>query len=310
MIVTTRPPLSVDIAVCTFRRPALRQTLSSLFGLSLPEGFRVRLIVADNDAEPTAQALVHEMRSASPFEIEYVHCPKSNISIARNACLSASRSDYLAFIDDDEVATPSWLRELVQTIRSIGADAVLGPVRAIYDTDAPGWMRRGDVHSTMPVWVSGVIRTGYTCNVILDMRSPHVAGRRFDLSLGQSGGEDTQFFSAMTDEGGRIAFAPGAFLDEPVPAARASFSWLAKRRFRSGQTHGRIIASKSAGSGRFAQSGLALGKSVYCTFAALMRAPMPVRRNQFILRAILHAGAVAGLLGMREVRQYGLVEVS
>lgn len=303
-----KPCGSVDIAVCTFRRPALRETLASLFALRLPAELHVRLIVADNDAEPTAHALVHEMRGRSPFEIEYLHCPKSNISIARNACLNASKADYLAFIDDDEVASPAWLQELFHMVSTTGADAVLGPVRAIYDEDAPVWMRRGNPHSTMPVWVRGVINTGYTCNVILDMRSPHIAGRRFDVRLGQSGGEDTQFFSAMTEEGGRIAYAPAALLCEPVPATRARFSWLCTRRFRSGQTHGRILSGKQEGIGRISQAGLALSKSVYCTLAALLMAPAPVRRNQFILRAILHAGALTGLLGMREIRQYGLVE--
>ncbi|MFN7104354.1 MAG: glycosyltransferase family 2 protein, partial [Pseudorhizobium sp.] len=222
------PPISVDVAVCTFRRPALRQTLLSLFALSVPPGVKVRLIVADNDAAPSARALVEDMRPASPFDIEYVHCPKSNISIARNACLNACAADYLAFIDDDEVALPVWLDELYRSILAAKADAVLGPVEAIYDHAAPAWMRHGDFHSTMPVWVSGAIKTGYTCNVIMDMGSRHISGRRFDLSLGQSGGEDTQFFSAMTDGGGVIAFAPAAVLREPVPSSRASFSWLCK----------------------------------------------------------------------------------
>ena len=306
----THAPVSVDIAVCTFRRPALRDTLRSLFELTMPPGLNIRLIVGDNEAEPNAHALVDAMRAEAPFEIEYVHCPQSNISIARNACLAACKADYLAFIDDDEVATPAWLQELYQTIRATGADAVLGPVEAVYEDTAPGWMRSGDLHSTRPVWVWGVIKTGYTCNVILDMRSPHVAGRRFSLALGQSGGEDTQFFSAMTDDGGSIAFAPKALLREPVPAARTSFTWLCKRRFRSGQTHGRILAGKNGRGARVPQAGLALGKSAYCAVAALATAAMPVRRTKFILRAALHAGAVTGLLGVREIRQYGLVEAS
>src|SRR5690606_3853758 len=156
------------------------------------------------DVEPSAAELVQAMRPFSPFEITYVHCPQANISIARNACLNESDGDYLAFIDDDEMAPVNWLADLFATILMTGADAVLGPVQAGYRADAPKWMRLGDFHSTRPVWVAGRIRTGYTCNVLLDMRAPSVAGRRFDLALGQSGGEDTQFFTAVTDAGGRI----------------------------------------------------------------------------------------------------------
>lgn len=95
---------TVDIGICTYRRPALVATLLSLFELDVPEGVKVRLIVADNDEQPSAKASVDRLRETAPFEITYVHCPKSNISIARNACLSECKADYLAFIDDDETA--------------------------------------------------------------------------------------------------------------------------------------------------------------------------------------------------------------
>jgi succinoglycan biosynthesis protein ExoM len=306
----SRQTTSIDIGICTFRRPELRETLMSLFALVVPAGASLRLIVADNDAQPSARPLVDELRVLSPHDIAYVHCPKANISIARNACLAESRGDFLAFIDDDEVASPTWMVELYTAARETGADAVLGPVRAIYDGTVPNWMRSGDFHSTQPVWVRGEIITGYTCNVLLDMHSPHVAGRRFDLALGQSGGEDTQFFTAMTDAGGRIAFAAAAELEEPVPSKRASLEWLMKRRFRSGQTHGRILAGKHPGAGRLPQVGLALAKFGYSSLGAFAMAFSAVRRNRYALRAALHAGAVSGLFGAREIRQYGMVEAS
>ncbi|KEQ04476.1 glycosyltransferase family 2 protein [Pseudorhizobium pelagicum] len=304
------PSTSIDIGICTFRRAELEETLSSLFAMTVPTGVRVRLIVADNDHRPTARALVEALSRMSPYPIAYVHCPQANISLARNGCLDACEADYLAFIDDDERATTTWLAALYERIAATGADAVLGPVEAIYDGSAPDWMRCGDFHSTRPVWVAGDIRTGYTCNVLLDMRSPHVAGRRFDLALGQSGGEDTQFFAAMTGAGGRIAYAPAALVTEAVPAGRASLAWLIKRRFRSGQTHGRIVAGQGSTAGRLRQAGLALAKIGFCSLACAGLVVLPVRRNRYLLRACLHAGAVSGILGVREIRQYGLVEAS
>jgi succinoglycan biosynthesis protein ExoM len=300
----------IDIGICTYQRPGLEETLVSLFSLDVPAATELRLIVADNDAVPSARDLVERLRDRSPFPIAYVHCPKSNISIARNACLAASDADYLAFIDDDETAGRSWIAELLARAKDSGADAVLGPVRAIYDGKSASWMQSGDFHSTMPVWVGNTIKTGYTCNVLLDMRSPHVTGRTFALSLGQSGGEDTHFFTQLTEAGGRIEFAPDAVVTEPVPAKRASFAWLAKRRFRSGQTHGRILAAKTSGLGRVKQTAVAGLKLGYCVAVGAVSAPFPVRRNRYALRAALHAGVVLGTLGMREIRQYGTVEAA
>lgn len=306
--VTTQDPVSVDIAVCTFRRPAVVATMTSLFAMDIPAGIRLRIIVADNDAEPSAKASIDRLRDTAPCEIVYVHCPQSNISIARNACLSACEADYLAFIDDDETAPRNWLSELLKVANETGAEAVLGPVTAVYRPSAPDWMRKGDFHSTLPVWVGGDIVTGYTCNTLLRMAAPSVAGRRFALSLGQSGGEDTHFFSHMHAAGGRIAYAEKAVLSEPVPDNRASFMWLAKRRFRSGQTHGRLLAERKPGVRRVVQIATAGAKVAFCAGFALLSAFSPVRRNRQLLRMALHMGSVSGAFGVTEIRQYGTVE--
>ncbi|MDE1991046.1 MAG: glycosyltransferase family 2 protein [Rhizobiaceae bacterium] len=303
-----RRPTKVDIAICTYRRAELDQTLLSLAVLSVPDDTIIRIIVADNDVTPSARARVDAMRSAVPFEIVYVHCPASNISIARNACLDHATGDFLAFIDDDETASEDWLLELLVTMDTTGADAVLGPVRAVYPNVAPGWMRRGDFHSTLPVRVAGEILTGYTCNALLRRNAASLAGRRFNLALGRSGGEDTEFFTHMHKAGGRIAFARDALVYEPVPTGRATLAWLGKRRFRVGQTHGRMLLETAAGLGRWKAVALAGSKSAFCFSAAALLSAFAVQRHRYGLRGIMHAGVVSGLLGVREIEQYGSLE--
>ncbi|MBD9496865.1 glycosyltransferase family 2 protein [Ensifer sp. ENS01] len=295
----------IDIAVCTFRRPELAETLHSLALITVPADVAIRIIVADNDVTPSAEALVNQMRPTMPCEILYVHCPASNISIARNACLDNSTGHYLAFVDDDETVSRTWLVQLLDTALTTGADVVLGPVRAEYTLSAPNWMRRGDFHSTRPVWVDGEIRTGYTCNVLIDLTRPVVFNRRFNLALGQTGGEDTEFFRHMHADGGRLAYAPDALVFEPVPEKRARLAWLAKRRFRSGQTHGRLLSEPGQAGGRVAEIVRATAKSGYCAIASLLLFGWPVARSRYALRAIMHAGVVSGLIGVRELQQYG-----
>ena len=303
------PFCCVDIAVCTFRRPHLEQTLRSLAAIAVPDDCSVRIIVADNDIAPSAEALVERLRPEMPFAIDYVHCPASNISIARNACLDHSRGEFVAFIDDDETAAPDWLVRLMEQMNASDADVVLGPVEAQYGRPAPDWMRQADFHSTRPVWVGGEIRTGYTCNVLLRLTASALAGRRFSLALGKTGGEDTEFFALANRAGARIAFAPDAWVYEPVIASRATLGWLARRRFRMGQTHGRLLARQAKGQGRPAQVGLAAAKALFCAAASVVTVFSPRRRYGYGLRAILHAGVVSGLMGVREIEQYGLAEV-
>jgi len=303
-------PMQIDIGVCTYRRASLDEALLSLAALAVPDGATLRIIVADNDKIASARERVDVLRPTIPHEIAYVHCPASNISIARNACLDNATGDFLAFIDDDEDASEAWLVELLAAARKTKADAVLGPVRSVYSATAPNWMREGDFHSTLPVWVGGEIRTGYTCNVLLRLGSPHTAGRRFNLALGRTGGEDTEFFSHMHADGGRIAFAPEAYVYEPVTESRAGLSWLAKRRFRFGQTHGRLLQEKNTGLQRLKQIGLAAAKAVFCYTAALACIFSPIPRYRYVLRGLMHTGVVSGLLGVREIRQYGTAEAA
>ncbi|MBB3965048.1 MULTISPECIES: glycosyltransferase family 2 protein [Rhizobium] len=302
--------LQIDIGICTYRRASLDEALLSLAVLEVPPGARLRIIVADNDKTPSARERVDALRPRIAHEIAYVHCPASNISIARNACLDNATGDFLAFIDDDEDASEDWLVELLSTARATKADAVLGPVRSVYADSAPRWMRVGDFHSTLPVWVDGEIRTGYTCNVLLRLSSPSLAGRRFNLALGHTGGEDTEFFSHMHEAGGKIAFAEKAYVYEPVTENRADLSWLAKRRFRFGQTHGRLLQETSSGLNRPKQIALATAKAGFCYAAALACIFSAVPRYRYALRGIMHSGVVSGLLGVREIRQYGTAEAA
>jgi succinoglycan biosynthesis protein ExoM len=302
---TSGPEVRIDVCVCTYRRRELEDTLRSVGAMAVPENARMRIIVADNDVEPSARERAYALAAQLPFEIVYIHCPASNISLARNACLENSTGDFLAFIDDDSTASIEWLSQLMEVAQATGADAVLGPVIAIYSDDAPRWMRQGDFHSTSPVWVDGEIRTGYSGNALLRLASARVSGRRFNLALGSTGGEDTEYFTHLHEAGGLIAFAPHAIVHEPVPANRARFSWLTKRRFRAGQTHGRLLAEKHHGVGAIRHVAIASAKAVYCFAAAAALALLPRQRNRFALRGVMHLGVVSGLLGVREITQYG-----
>lgn len=297
--------VSVDICICTFQRPYLAETLRTVAAIDCRD-MDVRVIVSDNDSVPSAQSLVELIGQGYRFPILYLHSPATNISIARNACLEAAQAEFVAFIDDDEWVSQGWLAALMATADRTGADAVLGPVRAVYGDDAPAWMINGDFHSTAPVLVGGNIVTGYTCNVLVrwnDKSRP----LRFDLSLGRSGGEDHDFFCRLHDRGGHITQAEDALVYEPVPPSRASMGWLLRRRLRSGQTHGMRLRSVATAS-RARAIALASLKAAYCLALAGVTAFSAVRWRRNLLRATLHMGVVGGIAGSRQAVLYGQVK--
>jgi succinoglycan biosynthesis protein ExoM len=305
----TAPPdpaaRTVDIAICTFRRPSVADTLRSLGRCRVPDGWSARLVVVDNDDVPSARTVVETVARELPIEVHYVHAPGRNISIARNAALDAAEARFLAFVDDDETATPEWLAHMLAAAEAGGVDAVLGPVDAIYRDGAPAWLRESGFHHTRPVFVDGRILTGYTCNVLIDRASPAVRGRRFRIELGRSGGEDTAFFQGITAAGGRIGYAEGALLTEPVPLSREPFGWLMRRRYRSGQTHGRLLRESGLGPLALAREVVRAGsKALACFAVALPSLPFPVAGRRWFLRGTLHVGAVAALLGKEDLQLY------
>ncbi len=296
--------VNIDVAICTYRRLAVAETLASVAAQDLPAGVAVRVIVADNDETPEAEARIREVGRACGLDLAYIHAPARNISLARNACLDAGQGEFLAFLDDDETAAPNWLAALQAEASRGGWDAVLGPVRGVYAADAPAWLKAGDFHSTGPVQVGDRILKGYAGNVLIRRSAIESRALRFDLARGRQGGEDDDFFYRLTDAGGTIGFAPEALAYEPVPPGRASLAWLLTRSFRTGQTHGSRLTSQGGSLTRLAQIGLAGAKGGACLAGATVSALSPARRNRWLTRGALHAGVVARLAGQKELQLY------
>lgn len=300
-------PTHIVIGVCTYRRPHIVQTIEAVGTINLPKGVTISILVADNDSSPSAKITVP--KAACPFPVAYIHAPKSNISIARNAILDQARREdapYLVFIDDDEIVTEGWLEALWARHVENGDAVVVGPVRATYLEEAPAWLRAQTLHDTVPdVDPQGYAHTGYTCNVLMDLNSSKLSGLRFDLHRGRSGGEDSAFFAAYQARGGRIAYAQDALVCETVPSNRARFVWLVTRRFRMGQTHGQLISEGQTAPKRMIKAGLAAAKSFYSILSAVLVLPFAGRRNKALIRAAMHLGVISGCIGQKSITLYG-----
>lgn len=301
--------ISLDICICTFKRPdQLAEALNSLMALRWPKGVTGRVLVIDNDDTPSAKEVFERCASQLEIKAQYIHAPGRNISIARNAALAESDAELLAFLDDDERACPGWIDALYSQMRDTYAEAVLGPVEAIYPPTAPSWMRKARPHDTKPVFVNDTIKTGYTCNVLIDCRSPRITGKTFDLAFGRSGGEDTAFFRSVVQSGGHIAYAPDALVVEDVPEKRARLRWLLWRRYRMGQTHGQLVVKGLGFFSRLKASVTAGAKAIYSAATVLLHAFDASRRNIALMRTCLHIGAVAGILGSNPIVLYGIAD--
>lgn len=291
----------ISVLMCTYRRPQVIAALRSVFAQRLPAGIALELVVADNDAEPSGRAAVDAARAEAPFPVIYVHAPKGNISIARNACLDRATGDLVAFIDDDETAAPDWIARLVERFDATGADGIFGPALAQYPAAAATWMREQDHHSNVPVLRDGAVRTGHTCNALLRWKGKPWAGERFDVARGVSGGEDTEFFFRLARLGATYDLTLEARVWEPVDEKRLSYAWIRRRKFRMGQSYASAATGVPERAKLFAVAG---AKAAYCQIRGSLGRDEGGRAF-WHLRGAMHAGVCAGCLGATGVAIYG-----
>ncbi|MEM8581766.1 MAG: glycosyltransferase family 2 protein [Pseudomonadota bacterium] len=293
---------SIDICICTFRRSHLAKTLASLRDLEWPTLTTLRVIVADNDTEPSAAPIIAGV--ILPFEIRYLHAPARNISIARNACLEASTADLIAWVDDDEIVDSGWLVHLYETLGREGYDAIFGPAIAIYPSDAPNHIAKGDFHSNRPVVRQGEVRTGHTCNALVDMRRAATRSLRFDVAKGRTGGEDTDYFHRLWRTGATLGICPNAEVYEDVSPSRLSAAWLMRRSFNSGHVFGELSRRDARLWALPRLVFVAILKAAYCLLRALVSARFATRRLWWLRRGVLHLGVTAGLVRLTPKTQY------
>jgi succinoglycan biosynthesis protein ExoM len=297
----TQGGADLAVCICTFRRATVRQALESVAAQVLPADVSLTIIVVDNDSGPSAKQVVDEFRSGTGLRVEYCHAPGQNISRARNAGLDAAKGRWLAFLDDDETASPNWLARMLAA--SSGAAAVFGPCLAVYSADTPAWVRRGDYHSTRVPDTKGPIKTGHSGNSLIDMNYVRENKLRFDIALGLTGGEDTFFFREMYQKGGILKYAPDAVIHEETGPTRMTLRWIIRRRFRAGQSYA-LVAQRFDTHANWKRTLAAPLKIVACLSMSVVTTPIPSRAMWWLMRAVFHSGALSYMLGANLFHEY------
>jgi succinoglycan biosynthesis protein ExoM len=229
---------TIDVCVASYKRPELlERLLTSLVAQETDGEIAVRVVVADNDAERSAEPVVRRFVAAGA-DVVYGVEPRQSVSLARNKALSLATADLVATTDDDLYADRRWLITLFRAMRAHGADVVHGPVVPEFRPDTPAWIRDCPVFNRPNPPTGATSGYVFTTANSLFRRSlvAHLA-TPFDPRFGGTGGEDSAFFNGLSANGARMTWCREARIVGPVPAARANIRWVLKRRFRYGNMH-------------------------------------------------------------------------
>lgn len=226
----------ITVCACTYKRPRLLARLLTALGAQDTGGrFTYSVVVADNDSLESARAIAADFAATAPMPIHYCVEPEQNIALARNKAVEHATGDFIAFIDDDEAPHADWLLRLLEAIERYAADGVLGPVVPHFEAPPPAWIVRGKFFDrpspptgTWLRWEQ--TRTG---NVLLRRTIFVDPAHRFRAECG-GGGEDVDFFRRMIAGGMRFVWCAEARVDESVPAARCTRTYMLTRALRRG----------------------------------------------------------------------------
>jgi succinoglycan biosynthesis protein ExoM len=212
----------------------LAACLQSIMVQRLPPDVSLVLIVIENDDQAYSRHMVESLavELAAP-PVHYHHEPRPGIPIARNRALALALQhdpDWIGFIDDDEVASPDWIRHFAEAAASVTCDVLQGPVEYRYAPGTPAWM---PLPSRKYRATGRPLRTAATSNTFMRARlaRPDGLGLRFSEAMRFTGGSDNEYFYRAADQGARICWMNEAVVYENVPEHRTTVRWqLARSR--------------------------------------------------------------------------------
>jgi succinoglycan biosynthesis protein ExoM len=243
------PAPDLSIVVLTYDRPeSLAATLRSCLAQTNALGLALELVVIDNHPEARGRAVVDALGAAATFPLRYVGELTRNMSVLRNRGFAEARGPLVAIIDDDEVAAPDWLDQLVGTLRRTGADIAVGPRLARFAQGAPppydpdgaqfvrdlGLQDGEDIRLTK---ASGKPRYGLgTGNTLFDVIHCFPGDvQPMRPEFGDAGGEDAEMFVRLYRQGRRIVWAAKAVVTETVLQHRTTVAYRLLRTRRETQ---------------------------------------------------------------------------
>lgn len=232
----TKEIAHISVCVCTFKRPHLLQRLLTELARQETKGcFTYSIVVVDNDASRSAESVTSEFVQSSSTPVRYVAEPRQNIALARNRAVENAVGDFIAFIDDDEFPSTTWLLTLLEACNNYKVDGVLGPVKRHFDEEPPQWLVKSNFYQR-PTYPTGFVidwRKGRTGNVLLRKEVLAEAGSE-PFSPEFRTGEDQEFFSRMIQKGYVFIWCDEAVAYEVVPPLRWKKTFMLRRALLRG----------------------------------------------------------------------------
>jgi glycosyltransferase involved in cell wall biosynthesis len=294
---------SVSVVICTWtgaRWPELREAVRSVARQSQPP--LETIVVVDHDP-----ALLQRARAELEDVMVVPNTEARGLSGARNSGLAAARGEVVAFLDDDAVAAPDWLRVLA---REYEDESVLGVGGAIL----PVWEKQPPWFPAEFGWVVGCTYRGLPDEraTVRNLIGASMSFRRelfaelggFRSGIGRLGTrpvgcEETDFCLRVerARPDGRFIYQPLALVHHHVPAQRARWRYFLARCYGEGLSKALIVGAAGFRRGLAAERAYT-ARALTSGFSSALLAALTFRDRSGLLRATaIAAGLTAAAAG-------------
>lgn len=116
-------PPRISVIVPAYNAEAtIERTLVSLTAQTCRE---LEIVVIDDGSDDGTPAVVERVAATSPVPLRIVRSPHAGLAAARNRGIASSNSEFVGFVDADDVAEPTMFEALLSRADETGADLVI-----------------------------------------------------------------------------------------------------------------------------------------------------------------------------------------
>ena len=256
--------IHISAVVCTLNRvDYLRKALQSLVDQTLPKE-RYEILVVDNGStDDTKSVVCAEFKGVS--NVRYVCEPALGLSHARNAGWRNATGKYVAYLDDDAVASPRWLERILDVFETVKPQpgGVGGKVEPVWEAPRPQWLSDAMVpYLTVVSWSDApTILAENQWLAGANMGFPRAlleAVGGFFVGLDRKGSKllsmgDVVLQRELESKGYRCFYHPAIEVKHHLPPSRLTKGWFARRSYWQGVSDAVVLVhqSKPTASKRF-----------------------------------------------------------
>lgn len=234
----------ISVVICTYNRAAyLRKALQGLVEQTLPRS-EYEVLVVDNAPADDTWTVVKEFAARAP--VRYLGEPALGANRARNTGWRNAAGYFVAFQDDDVIAAPRWLENILYAFDTVQPrpGCIGGKVEPIWEAPRPDWLSDELALSLALLDLSPkpLFLDGRQLMVSANLAFPRAVLEElggFEVFLGRRGGnllsmDENLLQKRLLVRGLTCYYDPAVAVRHHVSAARLTRHWFRRRLYWEG----------------------------------------------------------------------------